>query len=429
MHPNLSFDQAPPISVPLRFFLSAPWFGVLAGLLLAVVGGDALSSRWSPYTLALVHLITVGFMLQAMCGALLQLVPVVAGGNVRHPRRMAAVVHPLLLVAALQLVAGFLLSWPGLWLGAALCFVLGIGVFAATLGLALMRTPAKGHSLLALRLAVIGLVVTVGLGAVLAEGLARGRGLPFGSLTDIHLTWGLAAWALALVAGVSYLVVPMFQLTPSYPVLVMRSVVPLAVTAAIVLSLLPAAWVPLGYGLLLAAVVIFGATTLYLQRQRKRRLVDATFLFFRIAMIALLAFAVLGAAAAFLPVWPQGPRTALWLGVLALQGVFLSAVSGMLYKIVPFLVWLHLQRLGAPLSQVPNMKTLIADRAMRGHLWLHLLALILMLGAVAWEPAARAAGVALALASAWLGVNLAAAARRYVQIRNRIRASVPGYGS
>jgi len=33
MHPNLSFDQAPPISVPYRFFLTAPWFGMLAGLL------------------------------------------------------------------------------------------------------------------------------------------------------------------------------------------------------------------------------------------------------------------------------------------------------------------------------------------------------------------------------------------------------------
>ena len=30
MHPSLSFDQAPPISVPYRFFLAAPWFGVMA---------------------------------------------------------------------------------------------------------------------------------------------------------------------------------------------------------------------------------------------------------------------------------------------------------------------------------------------------------------------------------------------------------------
>jgi hypothetical protein len=37
-------------------------------------------------------------------------------------------------------------------------------------------------------------------------------------------------------------------------------------------------------------------------------------------------------------------------------GVFVSTISGMMYKIAPFLNWLHLQRLGAPISAVPNMK-------------------------------------------------------------------------
>ncbi len=34
MQPALSFEQAPPISVPYRFFLTAPVFGVVAGLIL-----------------------------------------------------------------------------------------------------------------------------------------------------------------------------------------------------------------------------------------------------------------------------------------------------------------------------------------------------------------------------------------------------------
>jgi hypothetical protein len=31
MHPNLSFEQVPPIDVPFRFFLTAPLFGAAAG--------------------------------------------------------------------------------------------------------------------------------------------------------------------------------------------------------------------------------------------------------------------------------------------------------------------------------------------------------------------------------------------------------------
>ena len=40
MYQGLSLDQAPPLSVPLRFFLTAPAFGVLGGLALALGGAE-----------------------------------------------------------------------------------------------------------------------------------------------------------------------------------------------------------------------------------------------------------------------------------------------------------------------------------------------------------------------------------------------------
>ena len=100
MHPNLSFEQAPPLSVPFRFFLTAPLFGIAAGVLLLLQGEGMLASRWIPATLAATHLMVVGFMLQAMCGALLQFVPVAAGGNIWRPQLVAGLVHPLLIAAA-----------------------------------------------------------------------------------------------------------------------------------------------------------------------------------------------------------------------------------------------------------------------------------------------------------------------------------------
>ena len=60
----LSFEQSPPLAVPLRFFLTAPLFGVAAGLLLAWGHAEIFASRWTPAALATVHLTTVGFMLQ-----------------------------------------------------------------------------------------------------------------------------------------------------------------------------------------------------------------------------------------------------------------------------------------------------------------------------------------------------------------------------
>ena len=173
MHPNLSFDQAPPFSVPLRFFLLAPWFGAAAGVLFAIDGPDALASRWTNSALTLTHLITAGFMLQAMAGALFQFIPVATGGNVWRPQLVANVAQPLLVVGLVMLCSGFLQHDPALFRVAVPLFMTGGGILAAALLLALWQTPGKGATLTALRLAVVGLVVTVGVGAALADGLAR----------------------------------------------------------------------------------------------------------------------------------------------------------------------------------------------------------------------------------------------------------------
>jgi hypothetical protein len=428
MHPNLSFEQAPPASVPYRFFLAAPWFGVVAGILLAWVGGDVLGSRWTPEVLALVHLIAVGFMLQAMSGAMFQFIPVAVGGNVWRPLLVANVVQPLLLVAALLLVAGFLFSAPPLLSAAVPLFLLGVGIFAVVVLMALWRTPATGMTLWTMRLALAGLVVTVLLGTLLAEALARGLALPLIPLTNIHLAWGLGAWALMLVAAVSYFVVPMFQLTHPYPLWFARGFGPLLMLLVLIWSalwLLDEEGLAQGAGVLLAlACAAFGSMTLWLQYTRRRKIDDATSLNFRVAMIALLTFAVSAALMAIQPQIADDPRAAVWLGMLAFPGVFVSTISGMIYKITPFLNWLHLQRLGAPISAVPNMKKMIPGDAMTGQFRLHLLAVLMLLASV-WLPAlARPAGLVFAASCAWLGLNVIQALKNYHRFRDQIRASV-----
>jgi hypothetical protein len=109
--------------------------------------------------------------------------------------------------------------------------------------------------------------------------------------------------------------------------------------------------------------------------------------------------------------------------VLVFAGVFVSAITGMMYKIMPFLNWLHLQRLGAPLSAVPNMNRMIPAAAMTGQMRLHVLAVALLLAAI-WQPGLmRLAGLAYAASSAWLGWNLLGAVRRYRGFRDQIRAA------
>jgi hypothetical protein len=427
MHPNLSFEQAPPISVPYRFFLTAPWFGVLAGLLLAFVGGEAFASRWTMEALAATHLLVVGFMLQAMCGALLQFVPVAAGGNIWRPRLVANIVHPSLLVSALLLAGAFLSQRPALFLAAAHGFVLTLGFYGVLVSVALWRTPARGATIVALRIALAALFVTVGFGAVLATGLAQGVPWPLPTLTDVHAAWGLGGWALTLLAGVSYFVVPMFQLTPAYPAWLARGLPLLLLAVLLLWSLLLLALDGVGRTFVflagLGAGGLFAAATLQLQYRRRRKVSDTTLLFFRTAMLSLLAIVLSGLAFALFPALGEDPRAAIWLGMLALVGVFVSAIGGMLYKIVPFLNWLHLQRLCSLNTLPPTMNQMIPERAMRGQFRLHLAALGLLLLGV-WAPElARLGGLTFAAACAWLGWNLVTAVRAYQGFKNRIRAA------
>ena len=437
MQPTLSFEQAPPISVPYRFFLTAPLFGAVAGLILAWLGPAALESRWSPGALAMTHLIVVDFMLQAMCGSLLQFVAVVAGANIWRPRLVATVVHPLITAGAVFLATAFLVERQLLFLLAALTFATALGLFLTVMAIALLRTPARGMSIYVLRLAVFGLLVTVVLGVILATTLGLQEELQsvwsLLTLINVHVAWGLGGWALMLVIGVSYLVVPMFQLTPAYPVWLTR-LVPAGLFLVLCLwslQLLPGmgtaqAWQS---GVVIAGMLLaglFALATLWLQSRRRRRQADVTLIFWRGAMLALLGLAASWLLFEALPQLGGHARAPLWLGVLALPGVFLSVIMGMLYKIMPFLNWLHLQRQGGTAMPPPNMKQMIPERAMRGQMRLHFVALILLLAAVLWPALALPAGLAFSASCLWLEWNLIGAARLYARFRDRIRAAAAG---
>ncbi len=430
----LSFEQAPPISVPFRFFLTAPAFGALAGLVLAVLGPETLLSRWSPGALAMTHLFAAGFMLQVMCGSLLQFVAVVAGANIWRPRLVANIVHPLITAGALVLAAAFLLGQPCLFLLAAVVLVVGLGFFLAVIAIALVRTPARSASIHVLRAAVLGLLITLALGAMVALALALpghvGIGGPLLPWIDVHAAWGLGGWALMLVVGVSYMVVPMFQLTPAYPVWLdpraARGIARRAVRCARCSSFPTpsgsSAWLPWAAqaGVLVAAG--YAATTLWLQAKRRRRQVDATFVFWRAAMLSLLALALSSVAFLALPEWGASARAPVWLGVLAMPGLFMSVIIGMLYKIMPFLNWLHLQQQGGTVTSMPNMKQMIPEAAMRGQMRLHFAALALLLAAVPFGFLAVPAGLALIASSLRLLWNLLGAARVYLLCSARLRA-------
>lgn len=425
MSGELSFEQAPPPSVPMRFLLAAPVFGVAAGAVLAFAGSDALASRWSGAALAIIHLLVAGFMLQAMTGALFQFMPVAAGGNVWQPRRVAALVQPLLIVGGVLLPVGLYLANTHMLRAAMLAFAPGLAGLVVVMTGALWRTPAVGPSVAALRLAVAGLAVTGSLGLVLAEGLAAGHGWPLADIANVHAAWGLAGWALVLLAGVSYAVVPMFQLTPTYPERLahwLPRLLGLALLALTLGLLLPMpVQVPVLVIALLAAAFAF--VTLRLQQRRRRRIADAVLRFFRTAMTSLLVAALLIAGAAVSPTLADTAAVPWLLAALLIVGVFTSAITGMAFKILPFISWLHLQREAGLQARLPNVADLLDGWLMIRQLHIHRGSLAVLLVVPFWPTLAPAAGVAMLVDFGFLAWLLFGTVWRYHVSLRRLAAA------
>ena len=105
----------------------------------------------------------------------------------------------------------------------------------------------------------------------------------------------------------------------------------------------------------------------------------------------------------------------------------------MLYKIVPFLVWLHLQNRGQGKVVAPNMKAVLAEVPMRRQMRAHFLACALLAGAAVWPfGLSHAAGLALVVSAAMLARNLFSALgvyRRHAALVDRRLAELARGGT
>lgn len=406
----LSYEATPPFHVPLSFFLTATLFGVAAGVYL-LLHPEALASRWTPGALALTHLITAGFMLLVMLGALMQILPVVAGASLPAIRPLSASVHALVSSGAIALAWGLGAGSPTLMQAGGLLLGLGVLLFLGAAAIGLRRSAATQVTARDLRIALVGLAVTAVLGILLVLALSRGLSLPLLPLTSLHVGWGWLGWGGVLMAATSWVVVPMFQITPNYPGWLTRFWAPLvfAILAGwSALTLIPGAGqAPPLLEMLAVLGMGFALATLLLMRRTRRPHPDASFRTLQLAMSCALAGATCAILASRLDhdFWP------LLAGVLILHGGFVSAISAMLYKIVPFLAWLHLTQARI---KAPNMKKLLPDVPIRRQLMLHAATVPALLAATSGNVwAGRLAGVMLAAEFVWLMVNLLGTAARW----------------
>lgn len=431
---GLSLEQSPPFSLASRFFVTASLFGVAGGVLLMVLGPAALESRWNPAVMALTHVFTLGVLTMVMCGAILQMLPVLGGVPVPGIMPVGSAVHGLLVVGTVSLIGGFFSGNASSFDVALIALGGGIFLFLGAVALGIWRAGASNPTVRAIRSAAVALFVTLFLGAYLVSLLAGyGNSPHMLQSIDLHMGWALAGWLGMLVMGVAQRMIPMFQMTPEYPAPLVRWALPLMLVLLVVWS-----WAVLSgadslrwlvESSIFSVYALFALLTLWLLRARRRRADPVHTGFWQISAAATLTAAALWAAN-LLDLGQGGNWLPVLWGVTVLGGVAVSVITGMLYKIVPFLAWYHLQQrqMATPGSlsvQVPHMLQLLPTLPVRRQFQLHLA--MLATGAIAAvfpQTLARPFGLMMTLSFALLTYNLLFTVRLYHQTKVRMASAV-----
>ncbi len=353
---GLSTDQAPPIWVPLRFFLTAPFFGMLAGVLIFFSDIFVLKSRYSMDSVVITHVMTIGFLSFVMLGAITQMLPVLAGVKIPKVDLVAKVSYAMLLIGAVFMFLGLSKDNPTF---TTVSFIGLGGGFLTILSAIAISLKEVGHFTATVR----GIATSVFFAfAIVFMGLYLLYGFITQDITQVHMivtnihsVWAIFGFGVILIIGAAFQILPMFYVAPRFKQFCKKRVVWLISTGLVLWLLLNVFYDK--YALLAKAwIALFiwaFATTVWIKlNKRKRPVSDITVWYWRAASV----FLTLGSFT-----WIFGEyfrdEYIVMVAILIGGGFILSIMVGMLYKIVPFLVWFHLNAQGY--MSIPTMNEMI----------------------------------------------------------------------
>ena len=407
-----------PLPVPMRFFAAAMVFHPLAWAML-LAGADAVPGFRGGLgpVLAGLHLVTLGVLAMIAIGAAFQLLPV-AIQRPLGPTWACGLAWWLYVPGVALLCAGLATGWvPALHGGAGLSVA---GLLLAGLLIARCLIGATGfpgirhHAWLALA-SLLGLAV---LGLLLAVDFRTGWLPDHTAFAAAHAVLTGYGFMGNLAMGFTYVLVPMFVLGPAIPDAVGKRtglLAALALALAVCGALAGLGWLAAAGGAVgLGAVGLhFAALRTALAARMRKRLES----FFRLLFPAWVLLPVGLAVGIALALGAEPAITAPLWGFLMVFGWLLTFATGILQRVMPFLVSMHTSARGGKPALVSQ---LTADRPLLLHAVLHGVALLLValgiiIQSVPMVRAGAAGGLAGALALLAFAVELGCRTRAHLQ--------------
>lgn len=370
--------QSPPLAIIAPFFLLAPVGLFAAGYLATDAGREVFVAINTHRTVAMTHALVLGWAGLFLFGASYQLASAVLGGGGLHERR--ARIQLILHATGVAMFVPAIVRWE-LWLMsvAGVLVVASFLLFAWNLLRVLLSTPRRSHSRSYMLVGLAFLVAGISLGLTFVGNFEHRWFQPSLGRLAAHAHLGLAGWIGLTIMGVSYQLVPMFNIVQRARPRLPLTVLIWTAAGTGVFALAMATDPPQGIRFALAAGLAGGPALwlgdqLHLLLKRSRRRLD----FHGQAMFVSLAFLavtlVLGLAAAWggsLHRTDAPAALPLAYGVAGIGGWVGTTLIANSYKILPFLIWYHRYRPRLGQAPVPLVKDLVPEWWAQATLALH----------------------------------------------------------
>ena len=411
--PNLAGLQAASVRLPLCFVLAGVLsLFVCAGAFLAEP--DLLAQyHYTPHTLAIRHLFVLGFIGSVVMGAMYQLVPVTL-----ETRLFSEGLVKWQFAAHVTGFAGMVWAFWNFNMALVGAFgsllTLGVGMFVFNLARTLAKVKGWNPIKYGLASALFWLASTVSAGLFLAASKSWSL-TSFQPLAAMHAHAHLGAVGVfvMMIVTVSFKLVPMFTLSElqnERRAWWSIALLDLGLAAAFAAILVQSLFKPVAALVIIAGLVVYGLEILAILGARNRRALDWGMRYFLTALAMLVPLSILALALS----WSRLPMNALALqlesvyGLLALVGVVGMGVLGMLYKIVPFLVWFHAYSPHIGRARIPALAGMYSVPAQIAGYWSFLagLAVLCVATALSNATAIRLGAVLLDSSMALFAFNL-----------------------
>jgi hypothetical protein len=430
--------NAPAARLPLMFILTGLSALVVGMIWLMAQPGLLAEYHYNQQVIAVTHLFVLGWICSVVMGALYQLVPVALETKL-YSEKLASWHFAFHTIGFIGMVCMFEV-WNmkqvghfGSMLGA------GVGLYVYNIARTLIRAPRRGVTAYSVAAALFWIACTIafglsiaiakcayestagmaGVGGVLSlvSGLRLVAGYMAGfdaiSAMHAHAHLGAVGFFMMLIVGVSYKLVPMFTLSEIQShrrAIASVALLNVGLAGSFITILLRSTWKPVFALVLAVAVAIYLTEIAAIVHARKRPALDWGIKFFLTAIILLMPLSALGVLLS----WPLLPLNAFTgqlenlYGFLGLFGVVTFAIVGMLYKIIPFLVWFGRYSQWVGRTRVPALADMYSARLQALGYWTYLSGLAVVCPAImaGSKLGVRLGSVLLGFSIATLAINV-----------------------